>query len=157
MRTFSTSLEEKDSSVLTRSQREDPGICSWVPVIVLSVCSKNVSIEHYTYESIFGNEIRKHVPLSTVTHQVRVAEKMRHESTIQRLASGLNHTLQEKIRALQLVPEKHVRLTQLEGLGQIVLSHHLNSDHVQTREDPASSGTFLCRCLSLNTDLIGVI
>ena len=82
---------------------------------------------------------------------------MRHESAVQRFTSGLNHAFQEKVGSFQFVPEEHVRLTQLEGLRQIVLSHHLHSDHVETSKDPTSSRTLLCRRLTLNTDLIRVV
>ena len=142
-----------------RSQREDPDTCSWVPVccdIYLNVV-RLISQSNTTYESVLGDQIRKHVPLSTITHQVRVAEKMRHESAVQRFTSGGNHAFQEKVGSFQFVPEEHVRLTQLEGLRQIVLSHHLHSDHVETSKDPTSSRTLLCRRLTLNTDLIRVV
>ena len=98
-----------------------------------------VRFRHYIfgYKTIFTYNVGYPGESSTVTQ--RITEKPFHHFVVHRFVTGVDDTLQEKVRFLQLVEEKRISLRELKRT-QMILVNRFGTHHVQPRKEPATSG-----------------
>ena len=103
------------------------------------------------YQTIFTDNVGNSRKCSTITQ--RMLKKPFHCFVAHRFFTGVDNTLQEKIGFLQLIPEERVNLRKFKRL-KIIFGNSLGTHHVQSGEEPATSGRLLI-CNSFGVYLHG--
>ena len=89
---------------------------------------------------MFANEVHRHVPLAAVSDWV--AQQEGDGAVVEIAVRGFEDRFQKMVRALELVPEMDVRLTEFEILD-VEFLHRAGSEKVQHCEEPATAAAHL--------------
>jgi hypothetical protein len=96
------------------------------------------------HQAVLGHQSGEHVPLAAVTG--RRLQQVGNRSVVEVAVCGLDDRLEEVIGALELVPEHHVVLRELELL-EPAIAHHADAQQVQPGKQPAATAPLLIRDL----------
>ena len=97
-------------------------------------------------QAVLGHQSGEHVPLAAVTG--RRLQQVGNRAIVEVAVCGLDDRLEEVIGALELVPEHHVVLGELELL-EPALAHHADAQKVQPGKQPAAAALLLIRDLPI--------